>query len=128
MHNYFFLLPDPIPYLGWDARGIGRNLTFSGGLGVVCFVIIFIKESKILGWIRYYVCCHFRAKGNESSAQNAAVDEEGALVDSDVLLENMRIRNTKLKQMNNTDNLILRLLYVFFFLSSQTNIVRQIVK
>ncbi|ODN05472.1 ATP-binding cassette sub-family A member 3, partial [Orchesella cincta] len=43
----------PVGYLSWKAPGIGRNLLFMFIVGVLCFSILFVIESKLIEKILY---------------------------------------------------------------------------
>jgi len=92
----------PKSFLGWSPNGIGRNLFFLFFIGLICFIIIFIKESKIFAKVSCKINC--RRKKPVADASNEVLIE-----DSDVAAENLRIRNTNLNQLFAEDNLILRL-------------------
>jgi len=92
---------DPVGYLSWKAPGIGRNLFFCFLVGVLCFAILFIIESKLIESILYR---------NEAKKYKGGNEERDpmALEDSDVVAETSRIRKTNLTQLYKTDNMVLR--------------------
>ncbi|CAL8072882.1 unnamed protein product [Orchesella dallaii] len=93
----------PVGYLDWKAPGIGRNLLFLFLVGVLCFSLLFIIESKLIEKILYR---------NEAKKYKGGKKEDErdpmALEDSDVVAEKSRIRETNLSQLYTTDNMVLR--------------------
>jgi hypothetical protein len=88
-------------YLAWGGAGIGRNMLFMFLVGCLCFLIIFIMESKLTQRNWFGGSKSLVKKSNER-------DEALALLDADVAAEGARIRDTNLTQLFKTDNLILR--------------------
>ncbi|XP_063704504.1 phospholipid-transporting ATPase ABCA3-like [Culicoides brevitarsis] len=65
----------------WEMPGSGRNLVFMAGVGVIAFVILFLKEYKLLK-----ISC-FNGKSNKVIAET-----EDEVMDADVKMEKAKIK------------------------------------
>lgn len=92
--------------LGWEKLGIGRMLVFMGLEGLVFYFIIALIELKVFQKVRYSAS---RLWGKVSVRPTEDVEKESDPLmqeDKDVVNERLRIRNTPLSQLHDTDKLI----------------------
>ncbi|XP_042876783.1 phospholipid-transporting ATPase ABCA3-like isoform X3 [Penaeus japonicus] len=92
--------------MGWEKLGIGRMLVFMGLEGLVFYIIIALIELKVFHKIRYSTS---RLWGKVAVRPTEDVEKESDPLmqeDEDVANERMRIRNTPLSQLHETDKLI----------------------
>ncbi|ODN05940.1 ATP-binding cassette sub-family A member 3 [Orchesella cincta] len=88
-------------FLDWDPSGVGRNVVYLLVSFVFYFAILFMYEGR------------HKEVANDSSDEDDLEDEIG-LEDSDVIAENQRIRSTNLKDLCQSNNLVLRNLTKYY--------------
>ncbi|KAK8753744.1 hypothetical protein OTU49_001413 [Cherax quadricarinatus] len=93
-------------FLAWEKLGIGRMLVFMGVEGIVFYLMIALTEMKFFHRIRYSVSRIWHKvaikpiKDVEFEAASQVVEDE------DVKAEHLRIHNTPVQQLQDTDKLI----------------------
>lgn len=103
-------------YLAWRAPGIGRELVFMLGWGVVFFFLILLME---LGLGQRLLSALFSLRWSglklESSAVvNPLMKSSLSDEDSDVAAERQRITNTPMENLNITDSLVMKNLTKYY--------------
>ncbi|XP_071796832.1 phospholipid-transporting ATPase ABCA3-like [Asterias amurensis] len=107
----FFCENDPSPlynfndnYLGVKAPGIGVELLFLAGTGLLYFILVILSEEGLLRSLRYFIrdlCC-----SKSKNDHNALLLDN--VLDEDVAEEKSRIQDTPAELLFSKDTLILR--------------------
>lgn len=85
----------------WKEPGIGRNLTYFIGTGILCFTILFIIEYRLLNELIHKLI------GRISRLRNPPQPTADRLLDADVFAEKQTINAMSNEEIAN-ENLILR--------------------
>lgn len=89
-------------YFAWESPGIGRNVVFLLGMGVVFLLILTLKEFRLFHRLFYKVQKNYSLLANESS-----------FMDDDVIEEKYRVRNMNYNQIR-SHNLVLKNMTKFY--------------
>lgn len=97
-------------FFKWKEPGIGRNIVYFFGVGIVAFLVLFLIEFRIFEILYYYIRRLYRAVFGilcKNCLQNPPMPENSAQTDVDVKYEKERI-NAMLPEDFNNYNLIMK--------------------
>nr|XP_045614978.1 phospholipid-transporting ATPase ABCA3-like isoform X2 [Procambarus clarkii] len=96
-----------LDFLAWEKLGIGRMLVFMGIEGILFYFLIALTELKVFQRLRYLLARVWHKVAvkpmKDSEAGSDLITE-----DEDVKAESLRVHNTPIDQLQQTDKLIFR--------------------